>query len=104
MDIVLDAIAKLSWRFAKSMPQWPHYYTVRQRHDPELDAAYMIVHRATMTGRVEIFTGTKQPSAKRYIYIRGTGGAIGQSLKTLGKSPSSTATPSRAPMRFGSWA
>ena len=35
-----DVVAKLSWRFAKSMPKIPHWYTVRQRKDAELNALY----------------------------------------------------------------
>ena len=35
-----DVIEKLTWKFAKSMPQMPHWYTVRDRNDPEKNELY----------------------------------------------------------------
>jgi hypothetical protein len=37
-------IAKVRWQFAKTMPQWPHEYTVRDwRRDLDEDFARMVV-------------------------------------------------------------
>jgi hypothetical protein len=42
MDSVADFrsfIDMRQWRFAKTMPQWPHEYTVRRYEDPQHDQA-----------------------------------------------------------------
>jgi hypothetical protein len=65
---VLLAIGKLSFRIAKSMPQWPHEYTVRN-HEPTLHEAYLTLYRAIERhGIAERFSGTKRPSMKLYLY------------------------------------
>jgi hypothetical protein len=66
---VLAAIGRLSFRFARTMPQWPHEYTVRNRSDPDQHKAYMALYDAIKEhGVVERFTGTGKPSFKRYLY------------------------------------
>lgn len=35
-----EVIEKLNWKFAKTMASIPHWYTVRDRNDPEKDALY----------------------------------------------------------------
>jgi len=29
-------VAAAPWRFAATMPQWPHEYTLRRQHDPQV--------------------------------------------------------------------
>lgn len=40
-----EVIDQLGWQFAKTMPQMPHWYTVRQRKDPEKNELYNILYR-----------------------------------------------------------
>jgi hypothetical protein len=69
VSAVLYAIDRMSWRFAKSMPQWPHEYTVRSRDDHSMIADYMTLYAAIAAhGVEETFTGTKTPSRKKYLY------------------------------------
>lgn len=37
---IIKIIETLQWKFAKSMPQMPHWYTVRQKNNPELNEMY----------------------------------------------------------------
>ena len=37
-----DYIAKVRWQFAKTMPQWPHWYTARQ-WNPDLESEFEAV-------------------------------------------------------------
>ena len=39
VDDAVEYIDKVRWQFAKTMPRWPHEYTVREWH-PELDGAF----------------------------------------------------------------
>lgn len=39
VDEFRNFIGIRQWRYAKTMPQWPHEYTVRRYEDPEKDQA-----------------------------------------------------------------
>jgi len=30
IDVVVNFIAEVEWRFARTMPQWPHWYVMKQ--------------------------------------------------------------------------
>ena len=47
---VLEAIARLDWVFAKTMPEWPHEYSVRRKAWDEAD--YVALWNAIMTDGV----------------------------------------------------
>ena len=82
----LAIIARLSFRFAKTMPQTPHEYTVRT---PETEAAYVAIYDAIQRDGVdERYNGRK----KKYLYpgaLRGNG-LLHENGKTCTKMPLST--------------
>ena len=39
-DLVGDFIAEVQWRFAKTMPRWPHWYVMKQ-WNPAREAEFM---------------------------------------------------------------
>ncbi len=48
IDDARSYIAKVTWQFAKTMPQWPHEYTVRQWRldlEPEFFALVALIRR-----------------------------------------------------------
>ena len=57
-DEILAVIGRLSFRIAKTMPQIPHQYTVRQEAAAEAD--YVALHRAIRAdGVIEFWHGRK---------------------------------------------
>jgi len=59
---ILAIIRRLPWRFAKTMPDIPHQYTVRS---PETEDDYVALFQAIMSdGVLEAYKGRK----KRYLY------------------------------------
>lgn len=60
---MLEAIARLGWVFAKTMPEWPHEYTVRRKATDEAD--YIALWEAIMRdGVVMVWRGSPGP----YLY------------------------------------
>ena len=58
-----NTVAALDWRFAKTMPQWPHWYIVR---DPNIENVYVKLFQATIDhGKWEYFF-KKQ---RQYLYL-----------------------------------
>ncbi len=56
--VILDVIARLSFRVARTMPQIPHQYTVRQEAADEAD--YIALHKAiSLEGVVERWHGRR---------------------------------------------
>ena len=52
IDDARSYIAKVTWQFAKTMPQWPHEYTVRQWRldlEPEFFALVALIRREGIT-------------------------------------------------------
>jgi len=63
MTELKNAVATLDWRFAKTMPQWPHWYIVRC---PEIEDVYVeLFHATIMHGKWEYFL--KRP--QQYLYL-----------------------------------
>jgi hypothetical protein len=57
-------IGKRNWRYAKTMPQWPHEYTVRRFDDPLDDQALFeaAVRLIRTQGESRIFVPTRKTS------------------------------------------
>jgi len=57
------AVAVLHWRFAKTMPKWPHWYIVR---DATIEDVYVALFHATIEhGRWEYFYKKR----RQYLYL-----------------------------------
>ncbi len=59
-----EFIADRVWTFAKTMPQWPHEYTVRRRNeeDPEFCFAVLLIRQTGMKLRFK-------PTNSRFVYL-----------------------------------
>ena len=63
-----DAVAGLSWRFAKTMPDAPHWYIVR---NPEIEDIYVTLFKAVRAhGTFAMFTPPDGRRPYRQQYLR----------------------------------
>jgi hypothetical protein len=76
-ELTLDGarayVAAVRWRFAKTMPQWPHEYTVRGWR-PDLEAGFVaFVELIRRTGEVKPWPGgaTNPRYHHRYLELDG---------------------------------
>lgn len=60
----LAFVARVQWKFASTMPQWPHWYTVR-RWRPDLDAEHVAFAR-TILDRGEVRAWPPRSERPRY--------------------------------------
>ena len=60
-------VGKRNWRYAKTMPQWPHEYTVRRFDDPQDEQAWFeaAVNFIRRRGEARIFA----PTGRTSIYL-----------------------------------
>lgn len=64
-------IATVTWRFAKTMPQWPHWY-VMKAWNPGREAEFMeLVRRVFEEGRDEQWGTGEHERTVRYYYAGG---------------------------------
>lgn len=57
---ITEVISNLSWRFAKSMPTMPHWYTVRDTDDEYLNALYETLYYYIRDNHyIKVFKGRK---------------------------------------------
>jgi hypothetical protein len=61
LSVIIDFINSQQWTFAKTMPQWPHYYIVRNAHNEKDFVGFVEYIRAN--GKPEPFLD------KTYIYL-----------------------------------
>jgi len=63
LEELKQEVAALQWTFAKTMPQWPHWYIVR---GPSIESAYVWLFQTTVAqGRQEYFFKRRQ----QYLYL-----------------------------------
>jgi hypothetical protein len=60
-------VGKRNWRYAKTMPQWPHEYTVRRFDDPQEDQA--LFEKAVFFIRAHGELRTFEPTGKSSVYF-----------------------------------
>ena len=60
-------VGKRNWRYAKTMPQWPHEYTVRQFDDPQEDQA--LFERSVIFIRAHGERRKFEPTGKSSVYL-----------------------------------
>jgi hypothetical protein len=78
------------WRFAKTMPQWPHEYTVRKFEDPQEDQA--VFEQAVAFIREQGERRIFEPTGKSAIYLD----MDGRQYWTMGASIKETVIINRA--------
>lgn len=78
------------WRFAKTMPQWPHEYTVRRHDDPAEDQK--LFEEAVAFVRAHGEVRTFEPTGSRYVYFD----VDGQQYWTMGAPIHETTILNRA--------
>ena len=93
MDTIEDFkrfVGKRSWRYAATMPQWPHEYTVRRFDDPqaEQDLFEAAVNLIRAQGEPRVFA----PTGKTSIYLD----VDGRQYWTMGASVEETIIINRA--------
>lgn len=55
---ILSIIETLKWTFAKTMAYWPHYYTVRQSDNAELNEMYNYLYNYIKDNHyIQLFNG-----------------------------------------------
>jgi hypothetical protein len=67
MDSIYDFIQFIGtrhWRYAKTMPQWPHEYTVRRFDDPREDQG-LFEEAVAFNGEPRMF----EPTGKSSVYL-----------------------------------
>ena len=71
-DVVEKFIAEVEWRFAKTMPQWPHWY-VMKKWNPGRESEFVeLVRLIFEKGRDEKWgVGTPHERTVRYFYDGG---------------------------------
>jgi len=69
-DAVEKFIAEVRWRYAKTMPQWPHWYVMKQ-WNPGREPEFMeLVRRIFEEGRDEQWgVGTAHERTVRYYFL-----------------------------------
>lgn len=55
------------WRYAKTMPQWPHEYTVRRYDDPQ--AGQTVFEEAVAFIRAHGERRTFEPTGNSFVYL-----------------------------------
>lgn len=70
-DAVEQFIAEVKWRFAKTMPQWPHWYVMEEWNSDREPEFRELVRRIFEEGRDEQWGVGKWERTVRYYYAGG---------------------------------